>query len=934
MAQHGRRTLRLKRLVDGSPEGMEAEDGAYGYASSRLGGISPPLLKGNGAGFSDVDNSAIHTSWDNNTSQDHLIRRLQVIEDKSILTDTASRHAVEEGDRIRNRLVDFESNNTKQLETLSNANKRDIDLLREWVSSFIEGQVSDLEHQLRNSMRLESEALQQKIRLNYDKISTAQNRSEATTKTSFESSRKQTQDFTDKITSKIVNVDRAVQDLETKSAILESHFTDSIDVALSREQAGRERENLDILSQLQHLQSNLNTVQRDITGSVTKVSEALSISNERVNSLERFLKVEIKARMELSTSHDRLVDDFRKMERSHIAGVSQTQSYLQEKITEMSQQITNQTTTFKDNLSATSDACKKMISTEIRTCQSEIQNSLTSTIQSKLDIAEQTNTDVVNKVGRLMQRLDEAERSSHDLKRSQEREAAEAQSSITRSENKIDEQLQNVQQTLSDYCNNQVKNALEEMSHRESNLRDSTTNELKRVSESVYNQQKSHETDIVEVKRLINDNKNESNTNLDTNIDRVTALVQRTDELTRIQIDRNTEIYQNVEAIKSTAEDLQRQIKDEAHTTKKSIETTEQRIHSVELSQTDFVTNEDVGKMNELNNTRLSETEKSMREFVAENEQKISEQTDDKLRHILTENITNISTAVSKISEKQESSNKEARDYISTIEINLNHLKQSHDELNTLTSDNIGGLADLVGSVQKRMDTILDHQNKPDTNSTTNNNQESHEDIKNLINNIENKMEVVNQIVTDQSAKVDASFAKIELHTTLIDESRDTFRDQVDNLNLKCDESISSITQLKGEMGSLQEAVKSVSQQVIVSNNSSDFKSEMSQLKNDILLLSESCEDLASSNKVLSTSDQTRKEGDIRWLSWQEEIQSKLSEFYSNLTDIRTQVDSNQHDVDYNIGGLNERIQDITAKMLSFCEAEQVQLSRRISNPS
>eukprot|EP01060_Flectonema_neradi_P031595 TRINITY_DN4824_c2_g1_i1.p1 TRINITY_DN4824_c2_g1~~TRINITY_DN4824_c2_g1_i1.p1 ORF type:complete len:959 (+),score=234.63 TRINITY_DN4824_c2_g1_i1:76-2952(+) len=957
MAQHGRRTLRMRRLVDGSPGGDESEDGIYaGYTSTnRVGAISPPLLRGGAT--SDVEGAGIN--WDV-SSQDSLLRRMKLIEDKSLLTDTASRHAMEEGDRIRSRLTDIETNSSKQIESLSSANKRDIDLLREWVSSFIEGHISDLEHQLRNTIRIESEGLQQKIRLNHDKIATAQTRSETIHKSSMESSKKMIQDLSDKVNSKITNVDRAVQDLDGKMLLLEAHFSDSIGVAIDREQSSRERDCKDLTSQLQHLQSNLTTIQRDITSSVAKVSDALSVSNERVNSLERFLKVEIKARMELSSAHDRLVDDLRKMERSHIAGVSQIQSFVQEKHSEFTQQMAQQTTVFKDNLSATSDACKKLITAEVRNSQADLHTTIQNTLQPRLDSLEHTSTDLGSKINRISLRFDESDKSLHELKRSQEREAAEAQSSITRSENKVDEQLQNVKQTLSEYCNTQVKNALDEISMRESNLRDTTTSDIKRLTETMNNHHKTYDADLAEQKRLLHEHKSESSDHLNANIDRVSSLVQRTDELTRIQIDRNSEIYQNVEAIKTTTEELQRQIKDEAHTSKKGIESLENRAATIEMQQAKQLTADDLASVKNSVDERFVQTDTAFQKILSEAEASITQRTDEKLRHILTENITNVSAAITQISEKQDSTNKEAQERIITIESSVDDLKKSCDYNNTLMTDNIGGLADLVAAVQKRVDNMAEEKEGDVQHKVSNEEIEStkiaNTKIHQMINELENRMEVVTQTVTDHGGKVDAFAVKVDLHTSLIDKSNDSSREAIDTLQ-------THLTDLQNKHATHSELIETVEttfkkdfaslrQEVIITSNdkigllegeiqrisgiteSSCTKDELPQLRNDILTLSDTCDDISLRLKALTSSEQARREGDSRWGSWQTEIQSKLTEFYQELIDLKAQVDSNQHDVDYNITGLNGKIQEITAKMLSFCEAEQVQLNRRMSNPA
>ena len=492
-------------------------------------------------------------------------KRVKMVEDKSVMMDTTSRRVAMEGDGIKRRLQEIEHDTHKTINEITSGlerslrgvaeSRREVEACKEWSQSYLASQLSQHEQVIKTTFGNEITTLSNRTKQIQESVSNVSTRFDSALKIMQESTRNQAIEAHEKQTMKMQVIEGAVGESLKKAEMLEQHFADSLEVAISRERSARERDVLErdrIMQQLS--QSCSAAVEREIGSEIKKTSEFAETSIQRMDAIERLLKAEIRNRMDLSTNHDRLVDDVRKIERNTITSISQIETSLQDKYTDLSTQIAQQSTQQREALNALTEVQKKAMLTMQTTVQAEVQE-LRSFLTKKVDANSQALMELTQKVYQNSVKSDDNERVLAELRAQQDRDSKETRSMLARSENKVTEELSSMSASLQEFCSKQLQGSIKESLQREQSLKESCAADLKRAQDDLLVVKRNQEKDVQDLRKLVYDKNNDTQEEVMTNLDRLTTLIQKTDELSRLQLDKNHEIGIQISDTRQMVED-------------------------------------------------------------------------------------------------------------------------------------------------------------------------------------------------------------------------------------------------------------------------------------------------------------------------------------------------------------------------------------------
>eukprot|EP00754_Rhynchopus_humris_P038273 Rhum_TRINITY_DN20925_c0_g1::Rhum_TRINITY_DN20925_c0_g1_i1::g.172518::m.172518 len=568
MAQYGRR-MRLQRLYedgDGAEQPYASPGQIPGYVPSMTevgaAGSQYTIPQKDFRGDAAANRGAAAKVDD---MMDTLHKRLKLLEDKSLMVDTTHRRVVMEGEGLKRRLQEVEHDTHKTIADLTTGverslrgiseSKRDVESAREWAQTYVASQLQQHEQMLRNTYGGELTAVSNRTKQLQESVGNNLQRFEGSLQLCQEASKNFSSEQYEKHALRIHTLEGMLNETLNKAEMMEQHFADSLDVAISRERNARERDALEKDRVMQQLSTACSAaVEREIGAEIKKTNEFADTSLQRMDAIERLLKAEIRNRIDLSTSHDRLVEDVRKVERNTLASIAQIETSVQEKHAELHAAVTQQGAAQREALHAVSEAQKKAMTSLQTTLQSETQE-VRSFLLGKIEANAQTLNALTQQVHQNGVRGDETDRILQELRAQQDRDGKEVRSMLTRSENKVREDLSNMSASLQEICTKQLHTSIKEAVLREREVKEECMAETKRAMDELLLVKKLSEKDTQDLRKLVHEKNQETQEEVKGNLDRVTTLLHKTDEISRLQLDRNHEFKMEIS-------DTQRQVEE------------------------------------------------------------------------------------------------------------------------------------------------------------------------------------------------------------------------------------------------------------------------------------------------------------------------------------------------------------------------------------
>eukprot|EP01061_Rhynchopus_euleeides_P010387 TRINITY_DN19834_c0_g1_i1.p1 TRINITY_DN19834_c0_g1~~TRINITY_DN19834_c0_g1_i1.p1 ORF type:complete len:1155 (+),score=505.63 TRINITY_DN19834_c0_g1_i1:39-3467(+) len=586
MAQYGRR-MRLQRMYDDGSDEL-SERGSAGV---------PGYIPTDSTGKAPVDVTQYEAASKNHFDEmvEALHKRLKLVEDKSVMMDTTSRRVALEGDAIKRRLQEIEHDTQRTTSDLTTGlerslrgaadAKRDVEACKDWSQTYVSSQLAQHEQVVKSTFGNELTNLSMRQKQLQEAVSNSSARFDTALKLMQESTRNHAMEHFEKQAMKLQALEGLLAETLKKNDVLEQHFADTLEVAIGRERSARERDVLErdrIMQQLS--QSCSATVEREVGAEIKKTAEFAETSLQRMDAIERLLKVEIRNRMDLAGSHDRLVDDVRKIERNTIASITQIETALQDKVSELAGQMTQQAASQREALNTLQDVSKKAVTTLQTSLHTELQE-LRGFLLKKTEANSQALAELSQKVHHTTVKSDETERLLTESRAQQERDSKEMRSMLTRSENKLTEELSAMSGSLQDFCSKQLQGSIKEALQREQALKDSCAAEIKRTADELNVLKRNEEKDMQEVRKLVYDKNNETQEEVKGNLDRLTTLIQKTDEISRLQLDKSHEmglqIDETRQMIDDSADALNRKVAAISSLDARQREDNEQRVRDI-----------------------------------------------------------------------------------------------------------------------------------------------------------------------------------------------------------------------------------------------------------------------------------------------------------------------------------------------------------------
>eukprot|EP01063_Lacrimia_lanifica_P011635 TRINITY_DN18361_c0_g1_i1.p1 TRINITY_DN18361_c0_g1~~TRINITY_DN18361_c0_g1_i1.p1 ORF type:complete len:1082 (+),score=429.24 TRINITY_DN18361_c0_g1_i1:233-3247(+) len=481
-----------------------------------------------------------------------MTRRVKALEDKAVMAETASRRAALDHDRVRERLVEFESQTQQAVVELTKGadrahhrleqTQRDVEGAKDWCHKLMTSHIGQVENALRSDLGTQMGDVARRAAEGHNALTSQLAQLEQNLKVTQDSARASHRELQDRIDAVAEVVENGISEASKRSDLIETQFHEALEVGLSRERAAREREVLDRDRQIQQAQANtLQIVERELGAEVKRTSEFAETSLQRMDAIERLLKAEIRNRMDLSSSYDKMVDDMRKMERTTLASVTALESAIQEKFTEASQALQQQGSAHRDALSALSESQKKALVQLAASTQKDLTDSKAYVLK-KFETCEKSVSEVSARLHEAALRVDEIERQASDARHTHAREGEEHRSMLTRAVNKWEDELGRVRLDGEDFCLKQQQAASKEAVNREALLKDQLQAEVKRVADSTHATLRSHEKTHNDLKRTVTDSSADNLRELRSNMDKVATLVSKTDEISKLHMDKNAEV--------------------------------------------------------------------------------------------------------------------------------------------------------------------------------------------------------------------------------------------------------------------------------------------------------------------------------------------------------------------------------------------------------
>eukprot|EP01064_Diplonema_japonicum_P006856 TRINITY_DN14682_c0_g1_i1.p1 TRINITY_DN14682_c0_g1~~TRINITY_DN14682_c0_g1_i1.p1 ORF type:complete len:822 (+),score=265.46 TRINITY_DN14682_c0_g1_i1:2672-5137(+) len=544
MAQFGRR-MRLRRLYEGSPE-----------EGSEVNTVSPQYTD-------DVSRSGGQYT-------NELKKRMQQVEDKAVVMDTTSRRVLIEGDRLKTKMLEIEADAQKSISDLTTGMerslrssaeaRREIELTRDWAANYIGHQISHETNSIKNMINTEIQAIKQYFTMQLEGSSTTQSMVDTKLKLQADALKHQTSDRFDKITSRITGLENTAQDLFKKVEGLGAHCSETLETAMSREKAARERDFLDTESAIKQLAASYSgTIERELSAAVKKNSEFAETSLERMQAIERLLKVEIRNRMELSAKYDKLVEDVHKAERTAINTTTYLETLVTDKTNDLGAALAQHSHMHKESINMVKDSSKQLITSRCELITADLSDTR-GTLVKKIEKLEAATTELGSKTQEISLLAVDYTQSIQELREAQQREGKEVKNMLSKVENKWDEDLSKGLDEVRGHVSTQQQSAVKEAVQREGYFKEQFTTDLRHVTEAIAAQKKTNDSKYQELKQVVQESSAMSSSEWDKSLAKVTVLIQKTDELSRAQAEKTEQACEEMRELALSVQEARSQI--------------------------------------------------------------------------------------------------------------------------------------------------------------------------------------------------------------------------------------------------------------------------------------------------------------------------------------------------------------------------------------
>eukprot|EP01065_Artemidia_motanka_P024955 TRINITY_DN29889_c0_g1_i1.p1 TRINITY_DN29889_c0_g1~~TRINITY_DN29889_c0_g1_i1.p1 ORF type:complete len:1293 (+),score=772.87 TRINITY_DN29889_c0_g1_i1:68-3946(+) len=448
-----------------------------------------------------------------------LLQRTKDLEAHGATRDGAARRAALDGERLGGRLEQLEQAVGRRLEEQGQAwqtqlaavedhARRLAQQAREGALQSTQQAVQEAATQLRAATAADVDAVAGKLRQQQDAAAAQVMRHDEALVQLGAAAQRAQQDADDlrrKSQELAQTSEHSVRQVREATADAIQQLRQSTEAALQRERQQRERDaaerlQADAAARPALVQQCAEKVAGELGKEMRRAEGFAETAAQRMDAIEELLKAEIRSRMELGTSAERVQEELRRLERTTLSGHSTLEGSIGARIADVQQALSGAVSAAKEQNAAMYDTLRDSFIQNVERVQREAAEARR-VLAARVESTEQGLTEAAQRDTTLQYRAADAERLLEELRGLQERDALELRSSVTRAENRWEEELRTAQKQTTEWVQQQVGSASREAAARETHVKEFCVGETAKVGDVLLQTQRDTEHALNELKR-------------------------------------------------------------------------------------------------------------------------------------------------------------------------------------------------------------------------------------------------------------------------------------------------------------------------------------------------------------------------------------------------------------------------------------------------